>query len=369
MTRLACPPKPRRRWMTLLGLLFAACGGAGADLHDAAHDAIPDTAVADAANDLSDLDADLGPEADDHRSFVAVTFNTGTSEGLADVNPDDAYTTQMGVYSDLYYGDGLAWTEGLTAVAAFFAEVDPDVVTFQEIFWPGECPGIPAEARVGFVCETWQPGDPTVAEAVLGEGWQVMCHVGKPDKCAAVNRRFGSFRGCDADFCLEGMFGSTVEDCGKGARIGRGVIDLVGGGALTLVGVHGSSGFGLEEQGCRVKQFEQIFVDLGDGAPAASGELNLVLGDFNTDPFRLTGDPSGKRLLDFVGPGRAFHFVSEAGVDAPPTYAAFNIDHVFSDHLAGSCWHAGVDEGHEAVLPASYFDHKPAVCTLTFPER
>jgi endonuclease/exonuclease/phosphatase family metal-dependent hydrolase len=184
-----------------------------------------------------------------------------------------------------------------------------------------------------------------------------------------VNRRFGSFRGCDADFCLEGLFGTTVEGCGKGARVGRGVIDLVGGGTLTLVNVHGSSGFGLEEQQCRVAQFEQIFVDLGDGLPGADGDVNLVLGDFNTDPYRLTGDPSGRRLLDFAGDGKAFHFVSEVGVDAPPTYAAFNIDHVLSDVLTGSCWHAGTSDDRPAVLNAAYFDHQPAVCALEFPRR
>jgi len=345
------------RFVTLWALLITACTGPEADLPDVGPDA-----PADATAEIADDTASVTPPP-----FTAVTFNTGTSEGLADADPDDAYTPQMGVYSDQYYGDGLAWREGIDAVAAFFAEVDPDVVVFQEIFWPGDCPGIPVEAQAGFACEGWAEGDPTVAEAVLGPGWQVMCHVGKPDKCAAVHRRFGSFQGCDADFCLEGMLGSTVTGCGKGARIGRGVIDRVGGGTLTLVNVHGSSGFGLEEQGCRVAQFEQIFVDLGDGAPAASGEVNLVMGDFNTDPWRLTGDPSGRRLLDFVGDGKGFHFVSESGPDATPTYAAFNIDHVVSDALTGSCWHAGVDEGHPAPFEAAYFDHRPAVCALQFP--
>lgn len=349
------------RITTLLAALLWACSGPGHALTDATVDA-PDVSFSDASPEDG-----VPADAQAPRSFVAVTFNTGTSEGLADANPDDAYTPAMGVYSDQYYGDGLAWSEGVAAVRAFLAEVDPDVVAFQEIFYTGDCEGIPAEARAGFVCEGWAPGGPTVAQMVLGEGWQVICHEGKPDKCLAVNPRFGRFRGCDADFCLEGAWGSTVVGCGKGARIGRGTIDRADGGTLTVVNVHGSSGFGLEEQQCRVQQFEQIFVDLGDGQPAANGEVNLVLGDFNTDPWRLAGDPSGRRLLDFVGAGKPFHFVSESGADATPTYAAFNIDHVVSDHLNGACWHAGVDEGHPAPFEAAYFDHKPAVCTLTLP--
>ena len=38
--------------------------------------------------------------------------------------------------------------------------------------------------------------------------------------------------------------------------------------------------------------------------------------------------------------------------------------HVMSDRFAGSCWHAGVTPGHPNVLNTTYFDHKPAVCTI-----
>lgn len=68
-----------------------------------------------------------------------------------------------------------------------------------------------------------------------GDGYQVMCNPGKPDKCAAVKKSFGSFRGCADDFCLEGMEGYTVPDCGSGARVGRAILDRVDGGTLTLV--------------------------------------------------------------------------------------------------------------------------------------
>jgi len=299
--------------------------------------------------------------------LTAVTFNTGTSEGMPhDQLPEDGYTPAHSIFSDLWYGDGLAWLPALEAAKAFFADVDPDVVGFQEIFYSEECAGIPFEAHGDFVCETWSAGEPTVALEILGAGWQVACHPGKPDKCAAVKRSFGSFQGCDADFCLEGLTGSTIEGCGRGARVGRGVIDLVGGGTLTLVNVHSSSGLVLEDQLCRVEQVEQVFVDLGDGAPAASGERNLVLGDLNTDPGRFTGwDPSADRWTDFVGWNNPFRYLSDVGTEAPPTYAGLaNIDHVMSDVLGGNCWAAGVSEGHPLVIDAIYFDHRPVVCEL-----
>ena len=364
------------RWLCALAAL--ACATCSDDSVPPPDSRVPDTAalpdvgpdVAPADKGVPDLSApdsqapDAGPV-----TFVAVTFNSGTSESMGhDLPPDDGYTSAHAKLSDQYYGDGLAWTKAVDATKAFFAQVDPDVVVFQEVFYSEECATIPATAHKDFVCETWKPGDPTVAQVVLGLGWQVMCHPGKPDKCAAVNKRFGSFRGCSSDFCLEGLDGYTVNGCGNGARIGRGLIDLVGGGTLTLVNVHGSSGITGDDQDCRVKQFEQVFVDLGDGQPGAGGTRNLVMGDLNTDPGRMALlDKSAKRWNNFVGPGKTFHFVSDVGLQAIPTYAGlFNIDHAASDLLTGSCWSAGT-AGHPPVIQATYFDHKPLVCTMTLP--
>jgi hypothetical protein len=128
-----------------------------------------------------------------------------------------------------------------------------------------------------------------------------------------------------------------------------------------------------EDMACRKKQFEQAF-DL------ANGKRNLVLGDLNTDPGRLDDvDDSAERWKDFVGGAgggaKKFTFVSEVGSNATPTYAAnlvggllgsgFNIDHVASDVLKGSCWSAGVTAGHPGVTKLRYFDHKPLVCALS----
>ena len=332
-----------------------------------------DAALSDAPP--SDVELDLaapdGPKPDaGPLTLVAVTFNTGTTLNMGhDLPPDDGYTSAHAKLSDQYYGDGLAWHKAVTATKAWFAQVNPDVVVFQEIFYAGDCPGIPQTAYKDFYCETWKAGDPTVAQEVLGTGYQVMCHVGKSDKCAAVKKSFGTFQGCKTDFCLEGLEGFPVKDCGSGSRIGRGTIDLVGGGTLTLVNVHGSSGVNGDDMDCRVKQFEQVFVDLGDGKPAASGVRNLIMGDLNTDPGRVAlFDKSAARWNDFVGSGKKFHFISDVGPLAPPSYSGlFNIDHVVSDVGKGSCWIAGVTAGHPVVLDAVYFDHKPVVCAVTLP--
>lgn len=300
------------------------------------------------------------PEPD---PLVVVTINTGTGpEGPHD-ETDDGYGSAEAALSDEWYGNGLAWNDVIDDASAWFATTAPDLVVFQEIFHPDACPEIPEDAREGFVCATWQPGDPTVAQALLGDDFQVACHLGKPDKCAAVRRDVGTFRGCDADLCLDGLDGAELDGCGSGSRVGRGTIELAD-GELVLVNVHGSSGFADEDMACRERQFAQIFDDL-DGEPAANGERNLVMGDLNTDPGRSASfDPSAAAFADGVD-RRGMHFVSEVGPDAPPSYATvYNIDHVVSDALSGDCWTAGLTEGHPPVTDVMFFDHLPVVCTL-----
>lgn len=291
--------------------------------------------------------------------FTALTFNTGTTEGLGHAQgPDDGYGEVQAALSDQWYGDGLAWRRAVDDTAAFFAALQPDVVAFQEIFYSGECAAVPPEARAGFVCETWAEGDPTVAQVVLGAGYQVACHPGKPDKCVAVRRAFGAIEGCAGDLCLEGLEGAPVPGCGGGARVARARVQRVEGGSLVVVTVHGSSGVTAEDVACREAQFRQAFDLVVPGA-------TLLMGDLNTDPVRLfEGDASAAAFrMGAVGAGLAF--LTAVGDDAPPTYAGlFGIDHVLGHGLTGSCWVAGVTEGHPPVTALRYFDHRPHVCQV-----
>jgi len=268
---------------------------------------------------------------------------------------------------DTYYGHGLCWGPAIDQARAFFDSVQPDVVTFQEIFDIEECASIPPEAQAGFVCENWTPGSATVEELILGPGYQVACNWLKSDKCAAVKKEFGTFSGCSTDYCLDGLYGSTINDCGQGARIGRGIIELSGGGTITIVNVHGSSGVTSDDMGCREKQVEQVFIDLGDGDPAVNGQRNLVLGDFNTDPrspSALLLDSSARRWADFVGSDKSFDFINEY----VKTYEnLFCIDNLVSDELTGTCWYPGYSEGHPTVSPEGFFDHTPTVCSIAWP--
>jgi len=302
--------------------------------------------------------------------FVAVTYNVGTNPALAhDADPGDGYTGAQAQIADDWYGNGLAWPPAIDAVAAFFASLEPEIVAFQEIFHSEQCAEIPLELRAGFVCESWQPGDPTVAQRVLGPGYQIACNLGKPDKCLAVRVDFGHFAGCEEALCLDGLDGVAIPGCGGGARVGRGTIELVGGGTLTVVNVHGTSGIGDADRDCRVAQFAQIFESL-DGEPAANGSINLVLADFNVDPARWIGFDPSANLLELHAPvagGGSFEYVSEVGFEALPTYLGyFNLDHLVSDALTGACTTPGVG-GAPPVLGTTYFDHVPIVCAVPEP--
>jgi hypothetical protein len=206
-----------------------------------------------------------------------------------------------------------------------------------------------------------------VARVVLGENYQIAYHPEKPSKCVAVHRRFGTIRGYKNDSSANWLEGSPLKGCGSGARVARAIIDRANGETLTVVSIHGTSGMKPDDQKCRVRQVEQIFVDFGNGSPAVQGKQNLILGDFNTDPGKASAvDQSAARWNDFVGEGKPFHFISKVGAVAPRAYQGFaDIDHVVSDVFHGSCQYPGVDEGLEPVFDGIYFDHVPVICTIS----
>jgi hypothetical protein len=288
-----------------------------------------------------------------------MTFNTGAPDCAR--RADAEYTCDDAAIADEWYGTGLAHMALIRDTRRFFDATRPDVVGFQEIFHADECPDIPPQFHPGFVCEHWKPGDPTVAQRILGEGYTIACHLGRADKCVAVRKDFGRIRGCSADFCQDHLQSGSTQGCGGGTRIARATIDLSGGGELTVVNIHGTSGITREDQLCRVAQFEQVFVDIldGSGEPAANGERTLIVGDLNTDPGRFfITDPSAALWRSFVGPGQAFRQITSAGLLAPPTYLGLiNIDHIASNAFDGDCF---VGEPTEIRS----FDHRPIICDV-----
>lgn len=288
-----------------------------------------------------------------------MTFNVGIPDCSND--PDAAYSCEDAEIAGEWYGTGLSHRALFADTAAFFRATRPDIVGLQEVFHAGNCPEIPPEFHPGFICEDWRPGDSTVSQIVLGADYQIACHQGRPDKCLAVHCEVGRFVGCADALCLDHLEGGDFSGCGGGTRIGRGVIERPDGSRFTVVNVHGTSGVAPADMDCRAEQFDQIFVDLRDGRgePGVNGTRNIVLGDLNTDPVRFTlTDRSARTWRQFVGPGRPFRQISEAGLLVEPTYLGLiNIDHVAADAWQGECWSASPTD-------IVAYDHQPIVCDL-----
>jgi hypothetical protein len=308
-------------------------------------------------------------------SFRVMTMNIGTTEGLQhDQPPDDGYSQEMAEEADRYYGNGLSWNPAEDALTKFLAKTKPEIVVFQEGFFDEWCVGIP-DNGYDFVCQGYSKDRPLQVERLLGPDYQVACADGQEDNCAGVLSSFATMKGCaPGEPCMGGLEGEGPPDgCSNGARIGRVELELADGRDMTLVNVHGTSGFKLEDMLCRVSQFEQIFEDRGDGQPAANGAVNLVMGDLNTDPF-LAGsfEPSASYWKDWVGEAgdsKPFHYLSSSDNDGPATYTGdTRIDHIVSDVLSSAgCFVAGSSSGIDPVIDATYWDHKPVVCDVTLP--
>lgn len=311
--------------------------------------------VSDAPSTDVEVEVTLAPI-----SVRVMTFNVGSG-----ASPPSSENLGFGPaesdISDEWFGNGLAFATVVEQTRQYIAEAQPDIVAFQEIFWSGECPNIPDELRAGFVCDTWQLGDPTVANLILGPDWHVACHPGKPDKCIGVRSDFGRIVGCDEALCLDGLEGEAIENCGRGARVAATTIALASGEALRVVNVHGNSGFSEDDTRCRTAQVDQIFVGSPESPALIRDVPTIVLGDLNTDPGRLTGsDASAARWAGLPGE-MGFSFLTEVGPDVEPTYVLLNIDHVLARGAEGTC------EAGGPATEAVHFDHVPIECELSIP--
>lgn len=296
-----------------------------------------------------------------------MTFNGGTTQGLAhDAPPDDGYTQEMADLADSTYENSLSWNPAEAALTSFLEEVRPDVVVFQEIFWDGWCDAIDPDPTLDFVCRDASADRPLQVQRLLGPDYDTACAPGQPDNCAGVRRDALRFADCDGH-CQEGMDGmGPPSGCNSSARVSDATLVTPEGAELVLVNVHGTSGLSAEDRNCRVDQFAQVFEDRGDGRPAAHGAANLVMGDLNTDPFAFPAEASAAKWSEWVGEGKAFHYVSPSDPDGPATYqGGLRIDHIASDVLlTEDCFVAGSTPGVAPVTDAVYWDHRPVACDV-----
>ena len=96
----------------------------------------PDTRDIEEVADNNTATADL--------QFKVITFNIGTTDGLAhdrgeDDGTGDGYTQAMADITDAQYENSLSWNPAETALTNFLTAQRPAIVAFQAMFF-GPCP-------------------------------------------------------------------------------------------------------------------------------------------------------------------------------------------------------------------------------------
>ena len=365
------------------GTSCAGCGsgsGGGGDTvelleaDDSGGDVLLDVATGDlAAGDSWEVDGEVDGEGEGSLHFTVMTFNVGTTDFLPHDNDEkrgegDGYTSAHAAENAKKYSNNLAWMPAERALTELLAERKVDVVLFQELYFDPWCEEVEVDPAMEFVCNDYSAERAWQVRRLLGDEYHIACAAGHRDNCVGVRRSFGEIEGCNGDdVCMSGVVGfPPAGGCTKGERVGTVAVRVMGGPVIHVVNAHVVSGMSEEDMACRKSHFEQIFVDRGDGVPAANGRYNIVGGDMNTDPFLMAdGDPSARFWNLHVGAGKEFHYVSSGDASGPPTLSSlFHIDHIISDSATGSCVVAGQSAGVAHVMETSYWDHRPVICDV-----
>lgn len=324
-------------------------------------------------------DSHLVAEPGSPRPFTAMTFNVGTTPGLPHDQGEadgtgNGYTQEMADIADAEYENSLSWIPAEQALTEYLREQQLDLVAFQELYYDPWCESIEVDPTLDFVCQDYSPDRPLQVQRLLGSGYQIACAPGQEDNCIGVSQGWGRLKNCGSgpeEVCFEAFQGSEIWGCSSGLRVGAAQVELSVGLELTVVLIHGTSGFKPADIECRRQQFQQIFVDQGNGTPLATGKVTVILGDINTDPFLADKfDKSAQYWHQFVGFNQAFRYLSSDHPGGPKTYLdLFRIDHVVSDRLFGDCVVPGASPGVDPVMAGIYWDHKPVTCQVGLPGR
>ena len=341
-----------------------------------------DTSVSDTSVPFDATGADSATSPGDvtqaPRPLTVITINAGTTPGLAHDSDEESgrapYTDTTAGIVDASYQNSLSWNPAEARLTEWLAQVDPDIVAFQEIFHDPWCDDInrPEDAPLDLVCGSYTRERPRQVRRLMGPDFQIVCGEGKPDTCIAVHKRLGPVTACDGqpDNCLTTWDGFIpLSRCTSRDRLGRAFVESSNGHpAFNIIAVHGTSGLTVEDALCRRDIFSLIFDDKGDGTPLVRPDaINLVLGDFNVDPILFAGgDDSADYLLEHIGDDHPFQWHSPTDPSGPRSYAlGVSIDHVASDGLTGSCIIPGSSPGVAPIWDRIYWDHRPVVCELT----
>lgn len=240
-------------------------------------------------------------------------------------------------------------------------KISPDIVALQEVFDMKLCEGW-KESSKKKICHKYDEREPKEqARRLLGDDYTIVCDGGANFECIGVRKTLGEVKQCPAGgFCNAGeaLFAPVPDGCNKGASISA-VDVVIGGTELRIVNGHPQA----TGEDCRAAHLKRLFEGADGAEPLASPSRKLlIMGDMNTDPFRLADDPSIAVWNAHVGDGRTFRYLSGPAEAAPhyPTCAGRLLDHVITNFASGACGTLGEAPGTERLDGVSKEDAKSA---------
>jgi len=246
-------------------------------------------------------------------------------------------------------------------------QVKPDVIALQEMIAPWQCQGV--QHPLGWhVCSIAQ--DPPQARRLLGDDYSIVCEPNGQFECIAVHRQAGEIIGCPVGgLCYNARTPVPLPGCDAGFSISAVTVRLVNGSIFDVINVHPAS----FSTSCRAELLNRALEGDGTSPSIIQGEKVLIMGDFNTDPWR-THDQSTLVWTNIIEQGwsdRPLIYHSGIAEKNPPYYTLdFFIkrtyDLVVSNFAEGVCQVLGETPNTQRLDGGVGNDHRAVYGVLTF---
>jgi len=272
------------------------------------------------------------------------------------------------------YYNNLCYQDVEERIAHSIALLRPDVIVLQEVTDPEQCMGF-IERDPKKVCYEYQKRVPFYqARRLIGSDYTIVCDSRRHYECIAVHVDIGTIEGyAPGEFCREGATTDIpTPGCDIGFTVSK-VTAILYGMRVGIVNAHPQS----TDVKCREWAIRQIFEEVDGRPPLASEQYNLLLGDFNIDPFR-EDDVSIQLWNQYVGlfdEGRPYWYHSGPAEKMPPypTSSLFvskkTVDYIISNFAEGICVTLGETPGTIPIDGGRGMDHRAIFGRLYIPQN
>ncbi len=247
-------------------------------------------------------------------------------------------------------------------IADSIKELDPDIVTLQEVLAPWQCENY-VEKNPKKICYNKQ--EIPQARRLLGSNYTIVCDDRNHFECTAVKVDFGHIQGCPAgSYCTSGRTNESINGCDNGFSISSVTVisnklDI----EFDIVNAHPQS----TNSECRAKMISQIFNYENPEKSLVQKERVILMGDFNLDPWRDSDQSivEWNKLMSTGWSGRQLRYHSGIIEKNPPYPTSFllwrrkTVDFIVSNFATeGGCAVLGLSPGTIRLDGGKGTDHR-----------